>query len=75
MKLGQSLIGSKIEVVDADNKNLIGLSGVVIDETQNTLVIDNGKKVLKAQVVLEVEGKRVNGKDLIGRVEDRLKKR
>lgn len=75
------LIGLEVEVVDAENKSLIGLKGLVVDETKNLLSIEKGgvvKKVIKSQVMLKVllEGHafQVDGKILVGRPEDRLKK-
>lgn len=34
------LIGLELKVVDSLNKSLIGLSGIVVDETRNTLLIE-----------------------------------
>lgn len=71
-------IGEKIKVVDSKNKKLIGNEGKVIDETRNMFVLEDGKKLIKDQCVFDVnlEGKkfRINGKLLVGRPEDRLKK-
>ena len=64
----------KVKVVDASNKSLIGVGGFILDETQNTFALDNGKKLLKSQVKLEIGGKVVDGEALVGRVEDRIKK-
>lgn len=78
------LIGLKVKVLDAKNKSLKKISGMVVDETYNTLIIEKENK--KRKIVpkkgtvflfyLE-NGKRVKviGDILIGRPEDRLKKR
>ena len=53
------LIGKEIKVVDAKNKTLVGISGVVVDETKNTLVVETSKgrkTLLKEQVTVEVDG-------------------
>ncbi len=75
------LIGLKMEVIDSQNKNLIGIQGEIIDETKNTIKIKNNDKImtiLKKQVTLKISnGKneiQTNGELLIGRPEDRLKK-
>lgn len=75
------LIGLDIEVINAKNKGLIGIKGKIIDETKFMLIIETSggiKKILKEQVVLKIhyKGKKlaVNGKLLIGRPYERLKK-
>jgi ribonuclease P protein subunit POP4 len=71
-------IGEKIKVSDAKNKKIIGAEGKVIDETRNMFVLDNGKKLIKEQCTFDVgfEGKkfRIEGKLLVGKPEDRIKK-
>ncbi len=76
------LIGLGATIVESMNKSLIGISGRVVDETRNTLTIDGGdhmtKKLLKGQVTLRFkydhDEEVVDGKTLVGRPEDRLKK-
>ncbi|MBL7100875.1 MAG: ribonuclease P protein subunit [Nanoarchaeota archaeon] len=75
------LIGLEAEVVDAENESLRGLRGLIVDETKSTLSIEKDgvvKKVIKSQVTLKVlfEGQtfQIDGKVLVGRPEDRLKK-
>lgn len=75
------LIGLNVEIVEAKNKSLIGLKGKIIDETKNLLLIqsDKGvKKVLKDQVTMNIQMKdkkvQLEGKLLVGKPEDRLKK-
>ena len=77
---GCELIGTKISVVDATNKSLIGLEGKVMDEPRNTLLIESEHKeviLIKEQITIEFKYKnqkvRVNGKILVARPEDRLK--
>ena len=76
------LIGLVLEVADSTNADQIGLRGKVIDETRNTLVIETekGEKTLfKEQCVFIFElpqGKiKVDGKVLVARPEDRVKKK
>ena len=75
------LIGLEAEVTQASNESLIGLRGLIIDETKNTLSIEREgveKKVIKSQVMLNIlfDGQtfQIDGKVLVGRPEDRLKK-
>ena len=70
----QEIIGSKIEVISADNKNLVGVKGKIIDETKNMLILDNGKKLIKSQITIKIKGIILDGKKLALRPEDRIKK-
>lgn len=75
------LIGLKVKVSDSSNRYLKGISGVVIDETRNTLIVegDDGRvrRIPKATcrfrfklpTGLTVE---VEGRILVGRPEERL---
>ncbi|MBI2548927.1 ribonuclease P protein subunit [Candidatus Woesearchaeota archaeon] len=76
------LIGRELTVVDSLNKVLIGMHGKIIDETKQTLVITTTtgrKQLLKNTITIElvIEGKKISvqGKLLVGRPEDRVKKR
>lgn len=76
-------IGLKAKVVKSSNSNCIGILGRVVDETRNTFVISqDGKRktVVKEQSVFHFtlpDGTvvEVDGKILVGRPEERLKKR
>ena len=70
----REIIGSHIEIIEADNKSLQGLKGKVVDETKNMLILDNGKKLIKSQVKIKINGIILDGKKLASRPEDRLKK-
>ena len=79
--LKHELIGLSVAIVDARNKSLIGITGTVVDETRNTLVIETvhgEKNMLKEGIVLKVrvenEDILINGAHLVGRPEDRIKK-
>lgn len=74
-------IGLCAEVVDAQNKNLIGIKGEIVDETKNLFVIetnDGEKKILKKGVKfrIEVDNQKliIDGDVLVGKSEDRIKK-
>ena len=75
------LLGLEVEVVDADNASLVGIRGIVTGETKNMLAIRHcGKtrKIIKSQVKLKImingEDYYVDGRVLMGKPEDRLKK-
>ena len=77
----QEFIGLEVEIADATNKDMKGIKGKIIDETKNTFVIEHNNKtkvVLKEQVTLNVKMDghivRIDGKTLLGRSEDRVKK-
>jgi ribonuclease P protein subunit POP4 len=75
------LIGLSIEVIDSKNKSDIGIKGTIIDETKNTLVIEDSeekrKVIFKNNVIIEtkINNKkiRIRGSCLLGRPQDRIK--
>ncbi len=81
--LWHELIGLRARVVRSRNRAHEGLRGRVVDETMKTLVLETprGRRTIpKEDVVLELElpgGERVlvRGSSLVGRPEDRLKRR
>ena len=80
--LRHALIGTEVEVIDASNKSLIGLMGKVIAETKSTLVIEKNnkeksipKKNTKMKIKFKNSAIEVLGDLLVGRPEDRMKKR
>jgi len=76
-------IGLNAKVVNSNNPYYVGISGKVIDETRNTLVIrheNEDKVVVKNAAVFHFtmpDGTivEVDGNIILGRSEDRLKKR
>jgi ribonuclease P protein subunit POP4 len=77
------LIGLDAKVAKSTNRNSVGISGKVIDETRNTLVIrqNNSDKVVPKETTIfqftlsngsVVE---VDGNAIVGRPEDRVKKK
>lgn len=72
------LIGEKVVVVKAKNKNLDGMEGEIVDETRSTVLIKtkNGvKTVLKGSVDLKLQnlGIIIKGTTIKKRPEERLK--
>ena len=76
----KGIIGKHVRVCLATNPSLIGMQGMVVDETKHTLLVktERGtKRVLKELVTLELpkEGIRIKGSLLKGRPEERIKKK
>jgi len=79
------LIGLKVEIVSSSNSSHVGSKGVVTDETRQTITIelDNSKtekSFAKDQCIFRFllpsgEKVRVDGKLLVARPEDRVKKK
>ncbi len=75
------LMGKKTKIIKSSNKELQDLTGLIIDETKNTITIESGnktRKVLKKEVRLQITtptgDEIVNGNDLVGRPEERGQK-
>lgn len=75
------LVGLEAEVLEDSNPCNVNTRGTVIDETMNTLTIDDGgaKRIAKKNAVFKfkLNGKsvKVEGWALSGRPEDRVKKK
>lgn len=76
-------IGTEAKIVKSKNRDCKGIHGKIIDETRNTFTIlheDRKKKIIKDSSVFYFEFSdgtvvEIDGKLLVGRPEDRLKKR
>lgn len=72
------LIGTFVEVISSQNKDVIGIKGKVIDETYNMIELENHKKIIKNQVILKVNSNEnifmLDGNLIVGRSEERIKK-
>ena len=80
--LKHELIGSPIRVVKCQDPNNKGIAGNIVDETQNMLVIETktGEKRLPKKectflFFLKDEDVEVNGALLVGKPEERIKKK
>jgi len=77
------LIGLDVEVKHSTNKSQIGLTGKVVGETYSTLTMETkkGEKVIPKDIAIFIfelpNGTKVqvDGKVLVGRPEDRIKKK
>ena len=76
-------IGLETKVIKSSNPHVVGITGRVVDETRNTLTIfHNGERkvVIKDTAVFDFvmhDGTviEIDGKVIMGRPEDRVKKR
>jgi ribonuclease P protein subunit POP4 len=81
--LQHEFIGLNAKVVKSSNPNYVGIKGNVVNETHNTLVIthkNKNKTVVKDTAIFHFtlsDGTvvEINGKTIVGRPEDRIKKR
>ncbi len=69
----KELIGATIEIVDAANKSLIGKKGKVIDETKNTITLENKKIILKNSVTIQIGENIIHGNTITKRPYERIK--
>ncbi|MHA1754781.1 MAG: ribonuclease P protein component 1 [Candidatus Odinarchaeia archaeon] len=76
-----NLIGKKIKIINSSDPSLIGLTGIIKDETRNMLMINVENRMVKipkkiVQLKIEINGEKmeVNGIRILGRPDERLKK-
>lgn len=80
--LRHELIGLKATILSGSDPTLIGREGVIVDETRNTIKLDESgelKVIPKKEVTLSVdlpkgEKVKIGGNKLVCRPEDRVKK-
>ena len=74
-------IGLNVKIVESKDPSLTDITGVIIDETKNTFLIENenkqimiGKKGVKLE--FKIDGKKIliDGSKIIFRPENRIKK-
>jgi len=81
--LQQELIGLNAKVARSSHPDYMGIAGKVLDETRNTISIlhkDKKKTIIKSTAVFHFtlpDGTivEIDGKAIVGRPEDRIKKR
>jgi ribonuclease P protein subunit POP4 len=79
--INHELIGLKAEVIESSNKFQTGISGLVVDESKNTLTIETDKGIKKIQkrgtvIIFQTpDGKKVkvSGNKIVARPEERIK--
>lgn len=73
------LIGVKVEIINSNQKSLVGLNGKIVDESRNTIKIldkeGNVKTLLKSSITFKVLDKCqvIEGNSIKKRPEERLK--
>jgi ribonuclease P protein subunit POP4 len=79
--LKDEIIGLDAEVIEAANKDNLGLKGRIVDETKNTITLltpTGEKKLVKndVSIIVEIEGKKIKIEcaKLASRPEERIKK-
>lgn len=70
------IIGKEIEVVHSTNWCDLHIKGRVTDETRNMIQVENSevKWLIKKNVIVLLNREKIDGKELVGRPEDRIKK-
>ena len=71
------LMGLKTEIIDSENKSNIGIKGKIIDETKHTIIIQakgKRKRLFKNNITLKINKQVINGKLLLGKPKERIKK-
>ncbi len=76
----QELIGIEIRVDEAKNPSNKGIEGKVVDETQQTITVKTKKglkRLIKKNITITIKKQKVKikGSLLVGRPEDRIKKK
>jgi RNase P/RNase MRP subunit p29 len=71
-----AIIGETLEVIASKNPDIKGMRGTVLDETRNTIKImtrKGAKTLVKDQITITIKGRTIDGKELVGRIHERLK--
>lgn len=71
------LIGRHVEVLHATNPCDLAARGRVVDETRNMMQVEEGdhtRWLIKKNVIVCVNGYAVDGKELVGRPDERIKR-
>lgn len=74
----EELVGQEIEVLEAENKKNLNRKGLVVDETKNTLKMEENGKIrtlLKSQITFRIRktNQVIRGVDLLKKPEERIK--
>ena len=70
------IIGKEIEVLYSTNPSDLHIRGRVVDETRHMVQVENRtmKWLIKKNVIVLLDRKKIDGKELVGRPEDRIKR-
>lgn len=74
------VIGERLRVLSSSDPTKVGMTGSVLLESANTLVIDSAGRDVRVEksgsdFLLLDSGRAVRGSDIVGRLEDRWGKR
>ena len=72
------LIGETIKIIKSKNKDNIGLTGNVVDETKYTIKISHQGKIktlMKNNITFQLKNLIIDGKNMTKRPEERIKSR
>lgn len=72
----EEIIGKTIKVVESKNLSNVGMEGKIIDETKKTIVVKTKKgekRLLKSNIIFTINHKKIKGKNLLKRSEERIK--
>ncbi len=70
-------LSRKIEVTESTDPTLVGISGMVLDETKRTIVVNNGSKevtLAKDTIRFTIEEEEIDGSIVGQRPEERIGK-
>jgi len=70
-------LSRKIEVTESSDPTLVGISGMVLDETKRTIVVNNGSKEVtfaKDTIRFTIEDEEIDGSIVGQRPEERIGK-
>ena len=68
----QPLIGKHAEITASPNKQLIGIKGIIEDETKNTITI-NGKQLPKKEITITINNEAIKGTTINKTTTERIK--
>ncbi len=71
-------LSSTIDIIDSTDPSLVGLTGIVLDETKRTIKLEtaSGEKTLaKNTIIFRIENEEIDGSLVGQRAEDRIGKR
>jgi RNase P/RNase MRP subunit p29 len=76
MTYRKMIIGKELEVLNSTNSCDLHIKGKVVDETRSMIQVEDGevKWLIKKNIIVLLGGQKIDGKNLIGRLEDRIKR-
>ncbi len=76
MTYRHTLIGKVLVVLYSTNPSDLDIRGRVVDETKNMIQVEDVtlKWLIKKNVIVLIDGQKIDGKELVGRPETRIKR-